>query len=248
MRHALLLLPLLAACSGSPIGQEPGFTSVQASPETVAMVDPAGAYAAIPTAIPGALPTQTFFAPDPSLWEGGRGSLFGDDRARARGDILTVVIEIDDSAQISNASGRSREASRSLGVGSLFGLPEALEGELSGDAGIGTAVDLDSATDFSGTGSVRRSERLELRVAATVTDVLPSGALQIAGSQEVRVNFELRELLVTGFVRPEDVSRDNEVAYDRIAQARISYGGRGQISQVQQPPIGQQALDYALPF
>jgi len=239
MRRALAALMLLPACTGSPIGQEPGFTPIAASPETAAMFEP--------TPLPPSLPPGAFYA-QASLWDDGRGSLLGDDRAMARGDILTVVIEIDDSAQISNDSDRARQGSQSMGVGSLFGIPEALAGELLGDAGIGTAVDITSASDFSGDGSVRRSEKLELRVAATVTQVLPNGVLEIAGSQEVRVNFELRELLVTGFVRAADVSRQNEVTYDKIAQARISYGGRGQISAVQQPSIGQQALDYALPF
>jgi flagellar L-ring protein FlgH len=72
--------------------------------------------------------------------------------------------------------------------------------------------------------------------------------LRIQGSQEVRVNFEIRELLVSGFVRPEDISRQNEITYDKIASARISYGGRGQISDVQQPRYGQQVIDRVLPF
>ena len=97
-------------------------------------------------------------------------------------------------------------------------------------------------------GSVRRNEKLTLRVAATVLDVLPNGVLAISGSQELRVNFELRELLVTGLVRPADISRQNEVTYDKIASARVSYGGRGQISDVQQPRIGQQVADILLPF
>jgi flagellar L-ring protein precursor FlgH len=241
MRRALLALLLLPACANSPIGQEPGFTPIQASPETAAMFDPAP--------LPQDLPPEAFYdTASASLWEGGRGSLLGDDRAMARGDILTVVIEIDDSAEISNASDRAREGSQTMGVGSLFGVPEALEGDLMGGASLGTAVDVSSSSEFSGDGSVRRAEQLELRVAATVTNVLPNGILEIAGSQEVRVNFELRELLVTGFVRPADVSRQNEVTYDKIAQARISYGGRGQITQMQQPRVGQQALDYALPF
>ncbi|MEO1324270.1 MAG: flagellar basal body L-ring protein FlgH, partial [Pseudomonadota bacterium] len=100
----------------------------------------------------------------------------------------------------------------------------------------------------SGDGSVKRKEKLTLRVAATVVDVLPNGVLSIAGSQELRVNFEMRELLVTGYVRPEDISRQNEITYDKIASARVSYGGRGQITDVQQPRIGQQVLDSVLPF
>ena len=110
------------------------------------------------------------------------------------------------------------------------------------------AVSIDSASVSKGKGSVKRKEKLTLRVAATVVDVLPNGVLSISGSQELRVNFELRELLVSGYVRPEDISRQNEITYDKIASARVSYGGRGQITDVQQPRYGQQILDTLLPF
>ncbi len=111
-----------------------------------------------------------------------------------------------------------------------------------------TAVDLTGASSSKGNGSVKRNEKLEMRVAATVVDVLPNGVLAISGKQEVRVNFELRELLVSGYVRPQDISRQNQITYDKIASARISYGGRGQITDVQQPRYGQQVLDAILPF
>ena len=115
-------------------------------------------------------------------------------------------------------------------------------------ASMADAVELNSSSESDGDGSVRRKEKLTLRVAATVTDVMPGGVIRIEGSQEVRVNYELRELLVSGYVRPEDISRDNEITYDKIAQARISYGGRGQISDYQQPRWGQQVADILLPF
>lgn len=236
-----VLLGLSACGSGGVVGVAPSFTPIDPSVETLAMAEPS-----LPAAV---LPPEAMRASSPaSLWTGERGSLLGDNRAMARGDILTVVIEIDDSAQISNATDRARQGSQEMGVGAFFGLPEALAGELPGGAGITPAVDLSSSSDFSGDGSVSRAEQLELRVAATVTDILPNGVLQIAGSQEVRVNFELRELLVTGFVRPVDISRQNEVTYDKIAQARISYGGRGQITDMQQPRVGQQLADLVLPF
>ena len=158
------------------------------------------------------------------------------------------MVEIDEQAQIDNSTNRSRSGSESLGVSSLFGVPEALDGRLPGGAGIGDAVDLDSRSRSSGTGGVSRKERLAVRVAATVIEVQPNGVLRIEGRQEVRVNFELREMIVTGYVRPEDISRQNEITYDKIAAARISYGGRGQITDVQQPRIGQQIADILLPF
>jgi flagellar L-ring protein precursor FlgH len=115
-------------------------------------------------------------------------------------------------------------------------------------ASLDEAVAINSSSASSGDGSVKRNEKLTLRVAATIVNVLPNGVFEISGSQELRVNFELRELLVSGFVRPEDISRKNEITYDKIASARVSYGGRGQITDVQQPRLGQQVLDAVLPF
>lgn len=194
------------------------------------------------------LTTNTSDPESPSLWSGSRGSLLGDRRAMQRGDILTVVIEIDDSASISNSTDRSRSGSEDLGVTALFGVPQRAQEVLPDGASLDPAVALNSSSTFAGDGSVRRNEQLELRVAATVTQVMPNGVLSIEGSQEVRVNFELRELLVSGFVRPADISRQNEITYDKIASARISYGGRGQITDMQQPRYGQQIADTVLPF
>jgi flagellar L-ring protein precursor FlgH len=140
-----------------------------------------------------------------SLWTGARGSLLGDRRAMLRGDIMTVVIEIDDRAEISNSSDRSRSASQQAGLPQLLGIPQRLDKVLPTGATSSSLVDLSSQSASSGDGTVRRNEKLELRVAVTITDVLPNGVLAIFGRQEVRVNFELRELLVTGYVRPEDI-------------------------------------------
>ena len=164
------------------------------------------------------------------------------------GDIMTVVIEIDERAEISNATSRSRSGTENLGIPQLAGLPQRLDGELPEGASSSELVSVNSNSSSSGDGSVKRNEKLTLRVAATIVDVLPNGVLSISGSQELRVNFELRELLVTGYVRPEDISRQNEITYDKIASARVSYGGRGQITDVQQARIGQQVLDAVLPF
>ena len=109
-------------------------------------------------------------------------------------------------------------------------------------------MELESDSTSKGKGSVKRKEKLTLRIAATIVDVLPNGILSIIGSQELRVNFEMRELSVAGYVRPQDISRLNEITYDKIASARVSYGGRGQISDAQQPRYGQQVLDAILPF
>ena len=199
----------------------------------------------------GGLPDEVARASAPapaSLWSGGRGSLLGDRRAEQRGDILTVVIEIDDKAEISNSTGRSRSGSESMRIPSLVGIPQRIDRVLPTGANLANAVSTDSASSFQGDGSVSRNEKLTLRVAATVVERLPNGVLRVQGSQEVRVNFEVRELIVQGFIRPEDISRQNEITYDKIAGARISYGGRGQITDVQQPRYGQQVADILLPF
>ncbi|WP_417723157.1 flagellar basal body L-ring protein FlgH [Salipiger sp.] len=238
-RTLLLILLSCTACARiDHIGKPPSFTPPEESPERVAM-----AYSAVPDL---AIPQRR--TDGASLWSGTKSSLLGDRRAMKRGDILTVVIEIDEKAQISNSTSRSRSSSESLGIPQLFGVPQRHDPKLPDGASLADAVDLSGKSSSGGDGSVKRSEKLTLRVAATITDVMPNGILAIEGSQEVRVNFELRELLVTGFVRPDDVSRQNEITYDKIASARISYGGRGQITDMQQPRLGQQVLDAILPF
>lgn len=229
----------VAACGRlDHFGKPPSFSPREETQEHRAMYDPG---------LP--LTAETNRVVDrASLWSGGQRSLLGDRRAIKRGDILTVVIEIDEEAEISNSTSRSRSGSEDLGIPDLFGIPERINEKLPDGATLDDAVTINSSGSSGGDGSVSRKEELTLRVAAAVTQVLPNGVLEIQGSQEVRVNFELRELLVQGYVRPEDISRRNEITYDKIASARISYGGRGHITDVQQPRYGQQALDMILPF
>lgn len=232
-------LALLTGCARSKhLGKAPDFSVQAESPEKAAMLSPG-----FPISLERGNATDVS-----SLWSGNRKSLLGDRRAMQRGDIMTVVVEIDDEAEISNRTSRERNGSENLRISELFGIPQRVDPDLPEGASLGDAVSIDSSSESGGQGSVRRNEELTLRIAATIVDVLPNGVLSIIGSQEVRVNFEMRELLVSGYVRPEDVSRQNEVTYDKIASARISYGGRGHISDVQQPRYGQQILDMVLPF
>ena len=238
-KMAVLGLALLGGCARMDhVGKAPTFSPATESPEHVAML-----WQGLPAT---GQPQRS--VDGSSLWSGERQSLLGDRRAVRKGDILTVVIEIDEKAEISNGTSRSRSGDESMGVSNLFGVPQRLDEHLPDGATMSAAVDLESTSSSTGQGSVRRNEKLTLRVAATIVDVLPNGVLSINGSQELRVNFEMRELLVTGYVRPEDISRQNEITYDKIASARVSYGGRGQISDVQQPRYGQQLLDVILPF
>lgn len=237
-QYLLAGLVLISACARlDQVGRRPEMTPPEQGPEYMAMMG-------------GGLPQDNRrpITTQASLWTGDRGSLLGDRRAGLRGDILTVVIEIDDKAEISNSTGRNRSSSEKMGIPSLLGIPQRLQGLLPGGQSYSDAVATSSSSNYKGDGSVARKEKLTLRIAATVTDQLPNGVLRIQGSQEVRVNNEIRELLVSGFVRAEDISRQNEITYDKMAGARISYGGRGQISDVQQPRYGQQAADAVLPF
>ena len=183
-----------------------------------------------------------------SLWQSGPRSLFGDRRARAIGDIMTVVIEIQDEAEITNTTSRSRTGSDEVTVGAFFGLTGIADTLLPGGNVLNPGVEAEGSSTSNGNGQITREETITLRLAATVLSVLPNGHLQIRGSQEVRVNHELRDLQIAGIVRPEDISRKNVITYDKIADARISYGGRGQISDFQQPRYGQQIVDLISPF
>ena len=232
------LVFLISACA-EDIGARPEFSPATQDPERAAML--MSSYE-----VDDDLNQSTSGAS--SLWTGTRSSLLGDRRARQAGDILTVVIEIDDSAEISNSTDQSRSASQQAGISQLFGVPQRLDPRLPEGASMSTLVDLGTQSGLSGDGSVRRNEKLTLRIAATVVGAFPNGVLEIAGRQEVRVNNELRELLVSGHVRPEDISRQNEITYDKIAGARISYGGRGQISALQANRYGQIFLNSVLPF
>lgn len=241
MRKLVIALFVLGgACSSTPIGKPPELTPIEATADRNAMVT----YGLQDQVDTQHLPRSAAA----SLWTRDRASLLGDRRAMQRGDILTVVIEIDDQAEISNSSDRSRSADQQMGVPQLLGIPQRIDNKAPEGASMAAAVELSSQSNSAGTGSVRRNEKLTLRIAATIVDVLPNGVMSIAGQQEVRVNFELRELMVSGFVRPADVTRQNEVTYDKIASARISYGGRGQITDMQQPRYGQQVLESSLPF
>ncbi len=182
-----------------------------------------------------------------SLWEDRGGSLFRNPRASKVGDILTVDIQIDDKATLDNSTNRSRDSSQSAGAdsdvsfsGSKIPIPFTftLDGE------VGTK----GKTSTKGTGSIDRSEEIDLSIAAVVIRVLPNHNLAIRGSQEVRVNHEVRILTITGIVRPQDIDGSNKISYEKIAEARVSYGGRGRITEVQQPAWGQQLLDLISPF
>lgn len=243
-RLMLAAAGLVAGCNGQldHLGQPPPMTA-PGTPELAVAPPAPERIALIPPPPP---PPDT--AATGSLWQSGPSSLFGDRRARRRGDILTVMVEIDDEGEISNSTNRSRGGSEELGISALLGLPSVADVVLPGAGVLDPAISTESASNSTGQGSVEREEEITFKLAATVEAVLPNGHLVIRGSQEVRINFELRDLQVSGIVRPEDISRQNVITADKIADARIVYGGRGQITDLQQPRYGQQVVDLIAPF
>ena len=231
---------LAGGCSGidrlAAIGERPALTPIEN-----------------PTTQPGYKPVQMPM-PKPevasynanSLWRNGSRAFFKDQRAAKVGDIMTVTVNFTDKANIANETQRSRTNKEDSGITDFAG--SAL---LTGNAAKvlpGRILTADGTSSSDGKGSVQRQEALQTNVAAVVTQVLPNGNLVVEGKQEIRVNFEIRELIVAGIVRPEDIQSDNTIDSSKIAQARIAYGGRGQITDVQQPRYGQQVMDVLLPF
>lgn len=234
----------LSACNGQldSIGRPPQMTAPGAQSPVIEPPLPQRVALAPPSPAPSRVKKTG------SLWQSGPKSLFGDRRARNLGDILTVMIEIEDEAAISNTTSRSRSGADSVTVGAVYGLTTIADTVLPGGNTLGPAVEANGSQNATGNGQISREEEITLRLAATVVDVLPNGHLVIRGSQEVRVNFELRDLQIAGIVRPEDISRRNVITYDKIADARIAYGGRGHLTDVQQPRYGQQIVDLVSPF
>ena len=183
-----------------------------------------------------------------SLWRTGARSFFGDQRARHVGDILTVNIDIDDRAQVQNSTARSRNNEINSGVTNLFGLEAEAMDSIGGAFDPSALIGFGGESTSNGSGVISRSEKVSLTVAAVVTAVLPNGNMVIQGRQEVRTNREVRELTVAGIVRPEDISSANTIAHTQIAEARISYGGRGDVSRVQAPPAAQALAERFNPF
>lgn len=195
--------------------------------------------------MPGPLPAMD--NPN-SLWRPGARAFFRDIRAKEVGDTLTVRLNLDDSAKFDNKTDRNRNDSESMGLDSIFGYQTKLGKIFPKDVDNADLFRFSSKSATAGDGGVDRKEKVEITFAAMVTQVLPNGSLAISGHQEVRVNYELRELSLTGIVRPSDIDADNSISHDRIAEMRVSYGGRGTLSDLQQPRWGTQLMDIILPF
>ena len=240
---AMALLGLgLAGCNAltrlSEVGDAPVMTTIQ---------DPTSLHGSRPVQIPMPNAVQVSHHPN-SLWRPGSRAFLKDQRAAEVGDLVTINIEIDDSAAMSNSTSRVRAADEEASLNAFLGYEDALDALFPEEINNIELVNAASDSDYGGDGEIDREEEIELRVAALVTQVLPNGNLVVAGRQEVRVNHELRELQVAGIIRPEDITSTNTIEFEPIAEARIAYGGRGTISDVQQPRYGQQFFDILFPF
>ena len=186
------------------------------------------------------LPTS----PSASLFRSGVTGFFQGQRASRVGDIVTIKINISDNAQFGNSTTRTRDGSQAAGINGLFGLTKILPNSIDPSK----VIDTNSTSKSSGQGSIARNESIVMTVAAVVSNVLPNGNLVLRGNQEVKVNNELRQLQVTGIIRPQDVARDNTILHSQIAEARIGYGGRGQLTDAQKMRWGQKLIDAVSPF
>jgi len=247
LRRLLLLAPLSAALLLVGCGALERLSEVGRPPTMTPTADPTKDPNWRPLSMP--MPARQ---PPPSeadsLWRSGSRAFFKDQRAAQVGDLITVVVDMTDSANVQNATTATRVSADNGGVPSLFGFQNLLNTILPKPIDPSSLVSVNSANNNAGTGQIQRSEAVTVRVAGVVTQVLPNGNLVVDARQEIEVNRELRVLRVTGVVRPQDIASDNTVTHDRMAEARISYGGRGQLTDVQSPRWGQQVMDVMLPF
>ena len=245
----LFLTFALSGCSAldrvRQIGEPPELTKI-ANPVTQPGYQPVS----LPMPTPKRLERQ-----NNSLWAPDRITFFKDQRAKDIGDIINVTINIEDEASLENESSRTRSSAEGANLSRLFGLEQALDAQLPeavNDATTGLLnpelTNFDSNSSHSGEGTTEREEEITVTLAALITQILPNGNMVITGRQEVRVNFEKRILQIDGVIRPEDIDSNNSVASDRIAEARIVYGGEGQLTDMQQPRYGQQLYDIIFPF
>ena len=247
LRQPLPLAVALVACAGlGACNTVDRLSNVGAQPALSAIEDPTAQAGYKPVRLPMPDIQPVSYAPN-SLWRTGSRAFFKDQRAARIGDLVTVKVNVTDQANISNETKRSRSNTENFGLPNAGGL-EKNAAVLAAGVSPDKLLAATSSSSNDGVGSVQRNETVSTNVAAIVTQVLPNGNLVVEGKQEIRINFEVRELVVAGVVRPEDIESDNTIESTKIAQARIAYGGRGQITDVQQPRYGQQIVDILLPF
>ena len=244
-RVALLGVLMALATVGSGCSAVSRLSQIGETPKLTSIDNPTTQPGYKPVSMPMPKPETVSYNPN-SLWRNGSRSFFKDQRAHQVGDILTVTVNITDTANFNNETQRDRTSTEDSGVTDFIGSKTL--GAQAQKVLPGRFLTADGKSQFDGKGSIQRQETLQTNVAAVVTQVLPNGNLVVEGKQEIRVNYEKRELIVAGIVRPEDIQSDNTIDSSKIAQARIAYGGHGEISDIQQPRYGSQVMDVLLPF
>lgn len=243
MKARAMIQILLAAASLGGCGMLDRVSAVGRDPVMTPTEDPTKDPKWRPVSMP--MPARQPAPNEPnSLWRSGSRAFFKDQRAAQVGDIVTVLVRMNDNANLKNVTSASRSSTESGGLPNFFGM-EALLPKAVNPA---TLISASSNNNNTGTGQIQRTEAVTLRLAGIVTQVLPNGNLVIAASQEFMVNSELRELRVSGVIRPQDIASDNTVLHDRMAEARIAYGGKGQLTDLQRARWGQQMMDILMPF
>jgi flagellar L-ring protein precursor FlgH len=237
---SLMASASLSACSGL----RDQFDHLDQQPSFSATVNPQTQPGYVPVSMPMPEPRPEIRQAN-SLWQSGMRSFLKDQRARNIGDILTVVVTVNDQANTDNETTRNRTTTDVANVNGLLGAQSA---KVLAGANLTNAIDLPSAQSMASVGKVQRTDTITTRVGAEVIQILPNGNLVIQGKQETLINYEMREIGITGIVRPEDIANDDTITYDKIAEARITYAGRGQLMDVQQPRWGHQLLDILFPF
>lgn len=243
----LMSATLATVLSLTACGMPDRLSRIGVEPPTSAIQNPYAKEGYRPVSLP--MPPQVAMNTEPnSLWQASRQTFFKDQRAHKVGDILTVLIDIEDEADMKNKTERTRTGGEKTAVPNLLGLENIPKKFLPSGYDPSNIATINSNSTNTGDGKIKREEDIKLKLAAMVTQVLPNGNFVIQGSQEVRVNYELRELTMNGVIRPEDILNNNSISYEKIAEARITYGGKGTVSDIQQPRYGQQFYDAIFPF
>ncbi|MBT3305162.1 MAG: flagellar basal body L-ring protein FlgH [Alphaproteobacteria bacterium] len=237
----------LLAASVSACNLTSRLSEVGDGPKLTKITNPVARPSYRPVSLPMPAPEIAEDNPN-SLWRAGARAFFKDHRAKNIGDIVTVNLDLDDSAVFNNLTERDRDDSEDTDVTNLLGLEAEFAKVLPQAIAPATVLSVGNKHSTSGDGTIDRSEVLSLTFAAVVTQILPNGSLVIVGRQEIKVNNEIRELMVTGVIRPSDIDSDNTIADENIAEMRVAYGGSGTLSQLQQPRWGTQIWDIIFPF
>lgn len=203
----------------------------------------------LPPEIPKPIKSQPSLAEQASIWSDNSpsGWLFSDRKASRVNDVVTIKVVESATAEGKAATKLSKKNEVEAGITGLVGLEDILA-RYNPTMELGTMLGAKTDSNFAGSGETERSGKLIATITAVVTDVLSNGNLVIEGRKEIRVNDETQILIVTGIVRPDDISADNSILSSRIAQTKLSFEGKGVASRRQRPGWLSRFIDAVWPF